>query len=179
MFRITNAAAADALGFEAEITYLLSQNTLIELVYGYLDAEFTEFFTEDPIFPELGTQNLAGNPLPNGPRHMGKVSLRHGFPTSVGEFNFNVDWRYRARAYFDPYKRESASQGAYSIVGARATFKPSDQDWSVSIWGNNLFDKDAITHNYVSLASGRFPRNGAINSSRTYGLESTYLPQSG
>ena len=177
VFRITNAASADALGFEAEITYLLGQNTLIELVYGYLDAEFTEFFTEDPIFPELGTQNLAGNPLPNGPRHMGKVSLRQGFPTSVGEFSFNVDWRYRAKTYFDPYKRESASQDAYSIVGARATFQPSEQVWSVSLWVSNLFDKDAITHNYVSLASGGFPRNGAINNPRTYGLEFNYHTQ--
>jgi iron complex outermembrane receptor protein len=147
------------------------------LVYGYLDAKFTEFLTEDPIFPELGTMDLAGNPLPNGPRHMGKVSLRHGFPTSAGDFDFNVDWRFRDKAYFDPYKRESASQGAYSLVNARATFKPRDKDWSISIWGTNLFDKDAITHNYVSLASGGFPRNGAINSPRTYGLEFNYHTQ--
>lgn len=173
-FSITNAAAAEVLGFEAELTYLLTENTQLEFVYGFVDSEFTEFFTGDPIFPALGTLNLKGNPLPNAPKHMFTASASHSFPTSVGDFDVRADWRYRSTAYFDPYKRESASQDAYSTVSMRGTWQPNNQPWSVSAWANNLFDEEAFLHNYVSLVSGGFPRNGAVNHPRTFGLEFSY-----
>ena len=139
-----------------------------------MDSEFTEFFTEDPIFPALGTLNLAGNPLPNAPKNMFTASLSHSFDTTVGDFDVRVDWRYRSAAYFDPYKRASASQDAWSNVSMRGTYQPRNQDWSVSAWANNLFDERAFTHNYVSLASGGFPRNGSINDPQTFGIEFRY-----
>ena len=173
-FTLTNAAAADAIGVEAELAYLLTENTQLELVYGYLDNEFTEFFTQDPIFPELGIQNLKGNPLPNSPKHMFTLSGSHSFPTAMGDLDFRVDWRWRDTAYFDPYKREVASQDSYSNVSMRGTFQPRNQNWSISAWVNNLTNKNAYITNYISLASGGFPRNGDINDPRTYGIELRY-----
>ena len=173
-FTITNAASAEVIGFEAELAYLLGENTQLELIYGYLDSEFTEFFTEDPIFPALGTQNLAGNPLTNAPKHMFNVGVSQNFPTSVGDFEVRADWRYRSTAYFDPYKRASASQDGYSNVSMRGTWQPHNQPWSISAWANNLWDEEAIVHNYVSLESGGFPRNGGLNQPRTFGIEFSY-----
>jgi iron complex outermembrane receptor protein len=174
-FTITNAAAAEVLGFEAELAYLLGENTRLDLVYGYLDSEFTEFLTEDPIHPELGTLNLAGNPLPSAPENMFTLGLSHTMPTAVGNFDLRVDWRWRDEAFFDPYKRESASQDAYSDVSVRGSYTPRNYpNWEVSLWANNLFDEDAILVNYVSLAAGGFPRNGSVNDPLTYGLEVSF-----
>ncbi|MGE3599491.1 MAG: TonB-dependent receptor, partial [Dehalococcoidia bacterium] len=174
-FTITNAAKAKVKGFEAEFAYAPTRRTSLELTYGFLDSEFTEFLTEDPIFPQLGELNLKGNPLPSAPRHMVTVGAAQSIATGLGDLEFRVDWRWRDKAYFDPYKRPSASQGAYSETGIRATFRPEAYpEWSIALWANNLFDKEAITNNYVSLASGGFPRNGAANDPRTYGVEFRY-----
>ena len=173
-FTLTNAAAAEAIGVEAELAYLLTENTQLELVYGFLDNEFTEFYTQDPIFPELGLLNLKGNPLPNSPKHMFTASASQTFPTTMGDFDVRVDWRWKDAAYFDPYKRESASQDSYSNVSMRGTFQPRNQNWSLSAWVTNLTDKKAFVTNYISLASGGFPRNGDINDPRTYGIELRY-----
>ena len=173
-FTITNAAAAEVIGFEAELAYLLGQNTQLEFIYGFVDSEYTEFFTEDPLFPALGTLNLKGNPLSNAPEHMFTASLAQTFPTPVGNFDLRVDWRYRSKAYFDPYKRASASQDGYSNVSMRGTYQPDNQPWHIAAWVNNLSDKEAIVHNYVSLASGGFPRNGGVNKPRTFGVEFGY-----
>jgi len=173
-FTLTNAAAAEVIGFEAELAYLLTENTQLEFIYGFVDSEYTEFFTGDPIFPALGTLNLAGNPLSNAPKHMFTASASHNFPMPMGDFEVRADWRYRSTAYFDPYRRESASQDGYSIVSMRGTFQPHNQPWSISAWANNLWDEEAFIHNYVSLSSGGFPRNGAVNHPRTFGLEFSY-----
>jgi iron complex outermembrane receptor protein len=174
-FTITNAAAAEVKGFEAELAYEPRRGTTLNLIYGFLDSEFTEFLTEDPIFPQLGTLNLKGNPLPSAPRNMITAGVAQSFPTGMGEFDFRVEWRWRDDAYFDPYKRASAFQKAYSETSLRGTFRPqSHPEWAISLWANNLFDKNAITTNYVSLASGGFPRNGSINDPRTYGIEFQY-----
>jgi iron complex outermembrane receptor protein len=174
-FTIKNAAKAEIKGFEAEIAFAPTSRTSLELTYGFLDATFSEFLTADPIFPALGTLDLSGNPLPSAPKHMITAGAAHAFPTSLGEFEIRADWRWRDKAYFDPYRRSSASQGAYSETNVRATFRPENYpQWSVALWANNLFDKEAITTNYISLASGGFPRNGGANDPRTYGIEFRY-----
>lgn len=174
-FTITNAAKAKVKGFEAELTYEPRKSTTLDLTYGFLDSKFTEFLTEDPIFPQLGVLNLAGNPLPSAPRNMITLGASQSFTTGIGEFELRADWRWKDDAYYDPYKRASAFQAAYSEASVRGTFRPSGHpEWSIAIWANNLADKDAITQNYVSLASGGFPRNGSKNDPRTYGIEFRY-----
>ena len=56
----------------------------------------------------------------------------------------------------------------------RATYTPHEHNWTVSLWGNNIFDKEAITTSSVSLASGGYPVNGSVNDPRTFGLEFNY-----
>lgn len=174
-FTITNAAKAKIKGFEAEIAYAPTRYTSLELTYGFLDATFSEFLTEDPIFPALGVLDLSGNPLPTAPRNMITVGLAQTLPTSWGDFELRGDLRWKDDMYFDPYKRPSASQDAYSETSLRLTFRPNAYpNLTAALWAQNLFDKEAITNNYVSLASGGFPRNGSPNDPRTYGIEFRY-----
>jgi iron complex outermembrane receptor protein len=171
---IENAAQAETIGFELELKALITDTTTLDLAYGYLDAEFTEFMTDDPTFLELGTLDLAGNTLPHAPDHSLSVGLKQDFNLPYGTLSIRGDLRYRGERFFNAYNRPTAFQDGYAEVDARVTFEHRSGRWGISAWGRNLFKKDAILNNFVNSGLVGFNRNGMPNAPQRFGIDFLY-----
>ncbi|MFA7554793.1 MAG: TonB-dependent receptor [Spongiibacteraceae bacterium] len=153
---LTNAASASSMGVELDVTYQVASYLRLFASAGWLDAEFDDFksvthvdyaLTDTPV--DLGGRDLAH--APNYQYFIGsEISLSNNLL-------FRVEVEGKDAFYFsNSHDEKSAS---YSLVNARLTYEQAD--WSVSIWGKNLTDKDYYTRGfYFSHFYGNNPANG-------------------
>tara|TARA_R110001606_G_scaffold47570_1_gene121204 strand:- start:30219 stop:32312 length:2094 start_codon:yes stop_codon:yes gene_type:complete len=159
----SNAGAATIEGIELETDTRLTDSLTVSLNAGYLDAYYDELFQEG--------SDLSGNRMRNAPEWTGTASVNYR-PTiqGIGEFDAWLDVNYRGGIFFDPQNRPSSHQPAITVVNGRIGLLPEGQDWSIYIWGRNLFDKEYTTF----LRFGPFGQEqGSFAPPRTYGIEAT------
>jgi iron complex outermembrane receptor protein len=120
-------------GFELESTALPTDWLTLGLVYGYLDAHFTD-----------------NTRIPYTPRHQINVSADTHFPVPEldGEISVAGDFTYHSKVIFNPGEipapfifNRSAWNG---IFNAHIDYTTDDQAWRVSLWGKNLTDERAF-----------------------------------
>jgi iron complex outermembrane recepter protein len=164
-----NAATSKIDGLEFEGA--ASPNSTFEFTtaLAYLHARFTQFSEADPAYPDLGTQNLAGNQLPNAPKYSADVTGAAKLP--VGEFGvlrFSAEWSWRDKVYFTEFNQLNAEQPAVGTVNAFARLTAPSDRWYVEVGGKNLTNRTIISENYISSGSFGFPRNGQLAPPRTW-----------
>jgi iron complex outermembrane recepter protein len=181
---ITNAAAAELYGLEAELATRPVDAVDIGGTMAYLHADFTRFCTGDPTRPTAAVQagcmatapiNLKGFTLPRAPRFTATAYI--GFTqdlTGGSSVNLRADVRHQSKTFFTQFNRPSVAQGSYQIANARLTWTSEGEMFSVGAWVNNLFDKDYFTE---LLESGAFNPalvvQGYVAPPRTYGLSTS------
>ena len=196
-WKTENIGNADIKGLELEFDYIPWENGRITGFYAYLDTEIKsypsynegwmcgyreEFGAEacadlfvEPGNPLSGRQlyDVRGNQLPNSPKHSLGLNFSHYFEFEGGyELEPWIGMRWQDRMYFTPRNLDNDIIGdfqkAYTNVDASIKFGPSEGDWSVELYGNNLTD-NAVKNWMGEGRQGGFQFN-SYNPPRMVGL---------
>ena len=172
---IENAAKAKLYGVEAEITALPYDGLELSFNAGFLHSAYQDYTTSDPLHPELGVQNLAGNQMEEAPKFNSDLGVRYTWNQwKLGNITLRGDWRYKSRVFFTPFDNNILSQGANSAYGASLEFKDRSGRWTGSLWGKNLADKKVAAYLINSSDFGGYATIGYLDPPLTVGLTVGY-----
>lgn len=158
-----NAAKSEGKGLELEAALQLSENFRLDGFVAYLDAEFSDFNTVNPIEPSQGIQSLAGNRTRQSPELTAYLRGEYGVSLQGGSFlAFALEASYKDEQFFTEFNDQIMSQGDYTLINANLKYTSPDEKISANLWVKNLSDE--------FVYSGMF----AISSTRTIG--SSMLP---
>jgi iron complex outermembrane receptor protein len=115
-------------GFELDGHLALTRDLELMGSYGYTQSRIQKY-TLDP--------GNVGNEAPYIPRYTGNIAIQYTHYVSGGiKGTFRVDYRRTGAQYWDP--GDTTARQPIGLLGARVTFSPHDDLWSLSFWGKNL-----------------------------------------
>lgn len=156
---IKNGEGAASKGFEGSFAFNVTENLSVRGSYAYTKAELTAVAPRlvstipDPNLPlgpgesRFGTVLLDGQDgdrLPGSPKHQASLVVDYERPLENG-MTFGVT--YGVRGVSDIYSRVGNRGGALTLDGYTmhnlAVSLRQEEDWSVTLYAENLFDKFA------------------------------------
>ena len=168
--RITNVAEATSKGVELDFIYRPIEPLTIRGSIGYLKARYDDYSQcgQDSVG---NLQDCSGNRLTNAPKETASLNVSYDMAT-MGDrlLRLNAEWAYRGDVYYDVFNSAGAFQSGFSILNANLVLTDSQNQWSVSLWGRNLADKEYITIGIQGF--GGIPINN-LGAPRQYGLRVT------
>ncbi len=174
--RLVNAGAATYQGIELDLTALLTDNLVLDLNYGYLDAEFDEYLA---LNPDTNQQEDISNisTVPRSPDHTAALNLTYtAEPSSVGTFAANVGATYTDSMVFHPFNNQFDSADDRTLLHARVSLGDigvgEHGALQVSAWGKNLTDEEYREWG-IDFAGLGFAGN-TYGTPRTYGVDVVY-----
>jgi iron complex outermembrane receptor protein len=168
-----NAGEASNNGIEAEMNWAPTDQLSIRAGVSWLDATFDEYETVDPVFPELGVQDVSGNRLPQAPEYTGNIGVDYRFDLQGGgDVTMSARAAYQSKVYFNGLEFERGAQDSYTVVDARVTYTSPDDRYFLNFWGKNLTDKEILTTTFPIPLSGAIVATWAPP--RTYGITAGY-----
>ncbi len=143
-FVTRNAAETRARGVEVELNASLTEQATVGGAYGYTYSSFEEF----PNCNSTGGVDCAGNLVPFVPVHTLTVFGQYTALVANGELTFRTEYSYNSAYRLDELNslgtvRSRTARDAY--VNASLNFEPTDANWSVSLWGRNILDDEALS----------------------------------
>jgi iron complex outermembrane receptor protein len=146
---ILNAQEATLYGAETELTWLPADNWLVNLAYGYVDGEYDEFIITDLIpgpppdlVPIPTERDLTHLELVRGSPYTLNLSIQKDFHLGAGNaVSVQVGYARRGRRWDDLDQPDFSRQDSYGLVDSRVTWRFSNQQTSLSLWGTNLTDE--------------------------------------
>ncbi|AFJ02140.1 TonB-dependent receptor [Methylophaga frappieri] len=144
---LDNAARGTNVGIEFDADWLVNDKLRLFAAVGLLRATFDEYDN-----PELQAEgfDIEGRRQAHAPAYQFTLG---------GEIYLNQNWTLRANVegkdefYFS--NSHNAKSGSYAITNASLEYQ--HQNWRVTLWGRNLFDKDYYTRGFFF---GNDPRIG-------------------
>ena len=129
---IENAARARIRGAEVELSALVSKGLILKAAYGHLEPRYLDVgqvrdLTLDSRFERT-------------PRDSFAVSMNYERPVGSGKIELHGDYSYRSKEQFQILPAIN-DQSGYGLIGARVAFRPTDDRWSIALFGTNLADK--------------------------------------
>ena len=167
---LTNLAAADVAGIEAELRWHPTDNLEINAGMGLLDTE-----NNDPGANFDGPTGDAPRKLPNAPDLTFHVAARYEVPLGDGgRLRLFTDY-----AWMDDHYKEIVNNlevESQALWNARITYLPTDGGWSVALWGRNLTDElyrvdtltDPLTTGWGVYVNG-LPRTYGVSLNYAFG----------
>lgn len=133
-----NAAKGRNIGIEASIDWLVNERFRTFAALGLLHATFDEY--DNPKLDESGVK-VQGRRQAHAP----------AYTFSIGsEIYLNPQWTLRANVEgkdeFYYSNSHNAKSGSYAITNASLQYQ--QQNWTFTLWGRNLFDKDYYTRGF-------------------------------
>jgi len=151
---ISNAGALESDGIELEITALPIDGLMITAAYGYVDAQYTEFYSgrTDPVTAfaaPSAAADAAGNEdisdvatVASSPNNSGSLIVSYDFePTDWGQWRMQVDGTYTGDIVFHPQLNLYDRTDDQTRINARLTLSDipvSKGNLSVAAWVKNL-----------------------------------------
>ena len=137
---ISNAGASENIGGELEFQWSLAGGLELRGFVGFNDAEYTEFISADGV-------DLSGNSLVSTPDYTAGLSAQVYIPTPSTSFDLWIrpELSVVGEQFVDPENR--LEQAAYELVNLNAGLE--FEQFSVSAFAKNLFDKDYIAYGYT------------------------------
>jgi outer membrane receptor protein involved in Fe transport len=138
----TNAKGANAKGVEISSRALVADNLTVYTAYSYAATEMTD--DAYGIFGSTGDTVYEGDRLPGAPEH--QLSLGVNYITEM--WGRMVDLNYGLTAQSDVYSTLGLRNYGEVLPGyalSNISAKMSDDDWDVTFYVNNLFNKYAFT----------------------------------
>lgn len=158
-----NAASAEGLGIEAELTWLLSDQFTVSGRLAWLDTEFTDYTTDNPITADREIVDLAGNSLRQAPEFSYSLRGEYAFPlNNGGSLTAGANVSYKGEQFYTEFNDAITSQDGYTLVDLNFMYTAPNEQLTVNVWGRNITDE--------LVAGGSFVN--ALGRAITY----TYLP---
>jgi len=160
-------AEATSQGLELDATALVTDNWVLNVNYGYLDAEYDQFIS--------GGEDFTGNRLPRAPENSYSITSNYTFNLAGGSsVDFNLNYAYQDDFFHDPSNANGSGEDGYGLLRAGLTWTSATGNWDVTAWGKNLTDEEYRTHTIISNIAGTVDLWGMP---RTYGLTVNYRMQ--
>ena len=146
-------------------------------VYGSatrLFATYGQFYSIDPIYPELGNQNLSGKRMTQAPKWQFSMAGAYNFlVTGNVMMTLRADYKWQSKVYFDIYNDALDTRGAYGLLNGSVSIATLDAHWTLTAWIHNAFDKRYISD--MNMSPSAYPaRAGSLGLPRMYGLTLHY-----
>lgn len=128
-----NAATGSNYGVETDFNYQINQSFVVYGSLGLLNAEFDDFVTTDG--------NFSGRDQAHAPNYTFSLGTEYH---NLNGFFARLDANGKDSFYFsDSHDQQSKSYQSYNLrLGYQA------DAWSVTLWGNNIFDKKFATRGF-------------------------------
>ncbi|MED5546365.1 MAG: TonB-dependent receptor [Pseudomonadota bacterium] len=178
---LDNAAASRAYGAEVEFRWQATPELMLDLSGAYLNSKFTDFFSTDPLAPNLfgpgGNQvapsDLSGNYTRMSPKWVFNFNPTYRIPLDSGaNVQLGTNIAYRAKQYHTEFNDDRLAQDGYTMVDANVRYRHSDGKLSVNAWVKNVFDKLVWGGSYAVTTSRTI--GGTLMPPRTYGVTVGY-----
>ncbi len=167
--QLLNAGSAEVMGFEAELTSLLTERLSVTASLGLMSNDIKTFEGLDvdgdgiPDPEEAKKLDLARVPdVTYG------VSLVYDIPLSVGDITLRSDYTHTGERYAND--NNSATLDPYRSLNLSATYLTTDGRYSVSVFGKNVLNDDAK----LFVNRDAFFNYAQISTPATWGVEATF-----
>lgn len=158
-----NAGAAEGYGIEAEATWLVSDQFTLSGSLAWLETEFTDYTTDNPITAEREIIDLAGNALRQAPEWSFYLRGEYEFAlNSGGSLTFGASAGYKSEQFYTEFNDDITGEDGYTLVDLNFLYTAPNEQLTLNVWGKNITDE--------LVAGGAFVN--ALGRAITY----TYLP---
>jgi iron complex outermembrane receptor protein len=178
-----NAGESTIKGVEAELTWMVTADTVVNFSFSDNNYEFVEFEDRDfrtlATTGEVRTLDRSDEDFAVTPDTTASLGVQHSFHSDIGTITTRLDANYKSKVYmgFDNGAWDAAQEnpdavydGAYSLVDARVTWWNNDHDTSFAFYVKNVNDKRYLVGAVANGDSvGTF--GAALGPPRTYGIE--------
>ena len=174
--RLVNAGQATYWGIELDAIAVLAEGLILDVTYGYLDAEYDEYLARDPVTDqEIDISGITT--VPRSPEHTANIGLQYDFAAfTFGQLSARIDANYTDEFTFHPFQNQFDSASDRLLINARVSLNDIQMgdagSLRISAWGKNLTDEEyeewGIDFGTLGFAGNTFGRV------RTYGLDVTY-----
>jgi iron complex outermembrane receptor protein len=172
---VENVGKSRIRGAEVEATATVSDSFQLNLSASYLDAEFLEYITFNPVTRQ--NEDVADQRfVQNTPEWMGSLGLTYRLPLADrGEIALSGSASYRGSVYLFEVPSPALDQGSYTLYDAGVVWKSATESWQLGIYGRNLTDEKYRTGGY-NFAGALFGNSiiGFYGPPRTYLASLTY-----
>ena len=158
-----NVGEAELKGVELELTALFTEQFLVNLTAGYVDAEYTSINT-----PTTEITQPIGESLPNTPEFTFHLGAEYSIPLSLGTFTLRGDYFYNDEVENDAQNSPFLYQDSYDMMNASLTYSDNSESWDLVVFGDNLTDERIITSGDSNFGLGFHEAN--YNRPREYGV---------
>jgi iron complex outermembrane receptor protein len=172
---VFNVGNADVDGFELQVIAVPIQHLTLSAAASIMDPRYTWV---NPVAAAYGNVHK-DSPLGNVQRYAYSLSGDYLVPTSVGDVNAHLDWRWQSETYFTPGLSGAPPaagvtyQPSYGLLNGRISFTPGNGNVELALWGKNLLNQAYSP--YINDQTGTF---GFINNTggppMTFGGEVTW-----
>lgn len=174
--RVKNVGKATIEGMEMEVTWLPTDNFLLNASYGrYFEATIDEFLAG--VIGGTIEIRRDGNRLPNTPMHTYNFNGTYSIPLESGaEVALNADFAWTDSFWYSSnnavgaFPRDATFQESTSVVNASASWASADGNWRITAWGKNLSD-ELYTNKRLSFSNAAW---ALYAPPRTYGVSVQY-----
>ncbi|WP_127021948.1 TonB-dependent receptor [Rheinheimera mangrovi] len=135
-----NAGNAKNVGIETELSVTLTENLDWFANLAWIDAKIDD---------DSSNGNLAGNRFRLQPEYTAGTGLMHSYELG-GEYKLNSSlvYSFRSDIFFEeanaPVAGFDIAQGAVQLTSLRVGLENTQQDWAVTLYSSNLFDKEYL-----------------------------------
>lgn len=175
---IRNVGKAEVTGAEIEFVGLLTDIIQVDGSLTYLDAVFTEGALTEPLRPAPLTDapgsvvtDLNGNRLTRAPEWKLHLGTQADFQAFSGDVTLRADYSWQDEIFFTVFNINAASQEAYGLLRARASYAPADSNFKFAIFGENLTDETYFTNQILTGTTYGAEFVGSLGAPRTFGFE--------
>lgn len=174
---LENGAGAELYGLDLDLTGKIGSRLTVFGGLSLVDHKFTAypgagFIVPQPVASGGGNIKVVGdakgNKLPYAPNMTFNAGATYTAPIGEGEGDLNVNYSYQGRWYAGP--DNIASQSAYGLLDASATYRFPGNRLSIGVWGRNLTDE----HYAVFIGASENPGGRSLSTvaaPRTYGIK--------
>ena len=177
---VGNIGAAEVLGLEVDGLLQATDNFFIDYGFAYSNAEYKDaiylssvagrhssWSCDDVVCRADG--RVDGNQVERTAKVQYSVGLNYaGNLFANWRLSARFDFNYRSRMYATPMNL--AHNGGRTL--ANASIGLSDGDWSLNLWGRNVFDKKYVANSFVLHSFNRYIVG--LGARRTLGLTLEY-----
>ncbi|MDF1679066.1 TonB-dependent receptor [Ponticaulis sp.] len=165
-----NAGEATINGAELEVYYMPTDQTTVDFSIGLLQAEMDSVAQ----VPNLGAQTptattQVGDRLPRAPESEMHLGVSHVFelPNSF-ELTPRIDVTYRESIFFDA--GNDIGESSLTLVNGSLTLANINQDWRISLRGENLTDELYLVSGTTSASTATGYSEGIYARPRNFSL---------
>ncbi len=154
-----NIGDAEVWGGELEWLWVPNESWQFSGGVGYLDDELTSLTPEATTNVALdGSQVITlGTELAKTPEWSANAELSYFWNIGArSQMAFRLNWSYTDNLWNDVLNTLELERDELHLLGARISYEDFDQDWVLTLQGNNLTDEDYIATGNAEIAAGQF-----------------------